>query len=100
MPRRVPAWLLREMLHCATSVLSPCSASSSRHHVRAKKPRSSPCGASSIRYAPDNGNGTNLKFVLSRPAASLEAPSCREDSLPADESLREAFGRRGLHAPK
>ncbi len=41
MPRNVPALLLREMLHCESSATSPCSANSSRHHVRAKNPRSS-----------------------------------------------------------
>src|ERR1044072_2875833 len=65
MPRSVPRLKLYDMLAWVIVFSSPCAASSFWQKARAKKPRSSLRGSSSITYAPRSGVSVNFMAASS-----------------------------------
>src|SRR5215218_5457771 len=71
MPRTVPLRRLKERFAWTSLVESPCSANSSAHQARAKKPRSSSRRSRSITYAPRSSVSvkiTGLAYARGPPA--------------------------------
>src|SRR5260370_4789377 len=60
MPRSVPDFLFREMLHCGYEMGSPRSANSRWQYARAKKPRSSTRASRSMTQAPRSIVSSNI----------------------------------------
>src|SRR5258708_36813326 len=104
MPRSVPAFLLREMLHCGYQVGSPRSENSRSQYARAKKPRSSALGSRSMKKAPRrvlSSKITGLRLArgpyLQRLARLAKVAHYGKDQVSFLRHAARAYRRRSGH---